>query len=684
MATFNGASTLPKVLEAYCRLEPPDGGWVLRIVDDGSTDTTADLLASYRDRLPLQLLHKPRGGKSAALNLALECALREDSSHLFVFTDDDATPDADWLVQLDACARVRCDYAIFGGAIVPDWEVTPPAWILRQVPLGLTYGITACNEGPVFPGLAWGANMAVRREVFAEGHRFDIKVGPTAGQYAMGSETEFTRRIASHGYKAWFCEKARVAHRIRAHQLTRAWVLERARRFGRGARRQEVPDGSKRLFGVPRWMYARYAAECAGGLRSWLARDLERGFRHAWERAHLAGYITQAWRGAQPPKVLLTSVSGGLGGMELRMAQEARVLARSGYRSMLAVPRFRGTGQLAAELESYGVPLRVFDPPQFLEHWNWRRARKLGAQLAGVPRMRMLRPDLVHVAFCWTSYGASLLWMAARSGKPCVISVHNAFPQMEMAAWQAPMYRAAFRAVRGVYAVSESALDHFLKTYAPLLAPATRLAVIPNSVDARRFLPCTIRRAAARQRYLIPSDALVLGSVARLAPQKRPHLLLDLLAALRPRFPSLYLLLVGAGPLESEVKAAVQERGLQDFVRFAGHVEAVEDVMPALDLHLLLSRNEGFGISTIEAMSCCVPAIGTDVPGTADVLGGSCGGLLVPADDAHILRETVGSLLDDPLRRVYMGRCGRAEVQAKYTPELLEQRTRDFYAGLLP
>jgi glycosyltransferase involved in cell wall biosynthesis/GT2 family glycosyltransferase len=684
MATFNGADTLPTVLDAYCRLQAPEGGWVLRIVDDGSTDCSAELIASYTERLPLQLLRKMRGGRSAALNLALECALCEDASHLYVFTEDDATPEPDWLLQLDACANARCDYAMFGGAIAADWEAPPPRWILRQVPLGLSYGITACHEGPVFPGLVGGANMAVRREVFAAGHRFDIKLGASAGCDGIGTGTEFMRRVAAHGYKAWFCEQARVAHRIRRAQMTRSWVLARARSYGRGARRQDTADGARRLLGVPRWMYLRYAAEAAGTLRSRLARDDDAALRHAWERAHLGGYIAEAWRGAPPPKVLLTSVSGGLGGMELRMAQEARILTRSGYRSVLAIPQFKGVQQLSEELEPFGIPVRAFDPPEFLEQWRWRRLRKVGAQLAGVPRMRMLGADLVHVAFCWTAYGASLLWMASRNGHPCVVSVHNAFPKMDFTPWQLPLVRAAFRAVRGVYAVSESALEHFLTTYAPMLAPATRLAVIPNSVDARRFLPCTIRRVAARQRLGIPDSALVIGSVARLAEQKRPHLMLELAAALRPHHSGLRLLLVGSGPLEAELRARARALGIAEIVHFAGYVAAVEDVLPAFDLHLLLSRNEGFGIATIEAMSCCVPAIGTDVPGTADVLRDSRGGLLVPPNDPAELADAVSALLDDPLRRVYMGRCGRAEVQARYTPELMEQRVRDFYAGLLP
>jgi len=683
MATHNGVPTLRRVLDAYCALRAPSGGWMLRVVDDGSTDGTDDLLAGYAARLPLRVLRQPRGGKSAALNLAVDAALSETSSDLFVFTDDDAVPEPDWLVHWAACAGSRPEYAIFGGAIRAEWPAPPPAWLLRQVPLGLGFGITACADGPVFPGLVWGANMAVRRAVFEDGHRFDAGVGPGAGSYAMGGETEFTRRVALAGVRAWFCNAALVRHLIRPHQLTRAWALERARRHGKGMRVQETVDAAPRLLGVPRWMLARYALETRRQLRARCARDPDAAFGHAWERAQLAGYCAQAWFGRRRPHILLTGASGELGGMEWRIGQDAIALASSGYRSSVALPRFVNDDRLRSALAAHRIPLRRLDPPQFLEHWRWRRVRHAAAVLTGVPRLLALRPDAVHVAFCWTTCGATLAWLAARCGLPLVLGVHNAFPKAQFTPWQERKVRAAFRAVRGVYAVSESALSHFLATYEAYLPAEARRAVIANCVDTQRFLPCPIRRAGSRLRFGIPPHALVIGSVARLAPQKRLHAVLELGAALLARFPQLYVLIAGAGPLEAELKAQARASGLAERVIFTGHVDAVEDLLPALDLHLLLSRNEGFGIATIEAMSCGVPAVATDVPGNADVLRGSAGGVLVPLDDASAALRTVAALLADPDRRDHMGAQGRAEVERKFSPQRMERELRAFYAGLL-
>ncbi len=687
MASHNGAATLPAVLDAYCRLSAPAGGWRLLLVDNDSDDATAALAAGYAGRLPLRLLHEARRGKNAALNTGLAAALAEpgDGAELLVFSDDDATPRPDWLLRLSEAAAAQPGFAVFGGAIVADWGAAPPDWVLRRVPLGLTYGLTAPGRaaGPVCPGLVWGANMAVRRAVFEAGHRFDEAVGPNGASYAMGSETELTRRLHAAGRRSWFVPAAVVAHHIRPAQLGVADILRRAWRFGRGKFRQDAPGVFPELLGLPRWMYKRALLEALGWLRA--RGDAGRRFGHRWELAFLAGYAREAWLG--PPrggkKVLLTSYSGGLGGMELRMAQECRFLAAAGYRSALALPRFAGFEAWAGGLRREGLEVSAFAPPCFFEQWRWRRLNLWRARCWSWLALRRRRADLVHVAFCWTHYGASALWLARRSGLAAVVSVHNAFPPAEVGDWHRPLLRQAFAGVRGVYAVSDSAMQHFLALYRDYLPATARLAVIPNSVDTARFRPSAARRAEARLRLGLPSGALLLGSAARLARQKRPQLLLALLAALLPRFPHLYLVLIGDGPLEAELRARAERDGLAGRVLFAGFQREVEQWLPALDLHLLLSSTEGFGIATIEAMACGVPVVGSEVPGTADVLRGSAGGLLVPADDPAATAAAVAALLADAPRRARMGRLARAEVQAKYAQALVGERIAAFYRGLL-
>ena len=439
MATLNGALTLPKVLDAYGALAAPPDDWNLVVIDNGSTDDTYALLQRYMDCLPLHYLYEPRRGKNAALNTGVAFVLQNFDSDLLLFSDDDAAPDQDWLVRFSECAAKQQDYAVFGGAILPDWAAAPPDWLLRLVPLGLSFGLTSSNlpDGAVHPGLVWGANMAIRRTVFEAGHRFNETVGPNGGDYAMGSEIELTRKLHALGHLSWFCPAARVSHHIRAHQLTRKFVLKRAWRFGRGKRRQEHPGVFPEWFGIPRWMLVRYLQELARYSVAWLRQQSDQCFLRRWEMAQLRGYFHEARQFARQDRksVLITSYSGELGGMELRMAQEARFLASAGYRSVLAVPRFPGLDAWTERLAADNVLVSQLEVPPVFEQWRWRRTNRLMARLLAERRVRAYRASLVHVAMCWTSYGLTRLWLAARCGLPSVISVHNSFPYERLSRW---------------------------------------------------------------------------------------------------------------------------------------------------------------------------------------------------------------------------------------------------------
>src|SRR6266851_8291804 len=137
LATRNRAAILRETLGAYCHLQEPPSGWKLVIVDNGSTDQTATVLASFANRLPLHAVSEPTGGKNSALNTGLGFV----EGDLAVFTDDDAFPHPDWLLELRKAAEAQPTYSMFGGAIVPRWASPPPLWV-QWVEPGPVYTLT--------------------------------------------------------------------------------------------------------------------------------------------------------------------------------------------------------------------------------------------------------------------------------------------------------------------------------------------------------------------------------------------------------------------------------------------------------------------------------------------------------------------------------------------------------------
>lgn len=286
---------MTQTLEAFCQLVPPSGDWKLIAVDNGSTDETAARIQSFADRLPLELLSVPDRGKNHALNAALE----HIEGDLIVLTDDDVVPDAQWLCALQECADSNPQCGLFGGPILPRWPSPPEPWILKDLPLGMLFAITpdTIKDGEIDCENLWGPNMAVRRSIFDKGVRFNTSIGPDgSAQYMMGSETEFTMRLATLGIKGWFCNAAKVEHIIRPNQLSRSWMLQRFFRFGR-ARYQmehECDEKTPLLFGAARWLYRRLIATYFRSLLLLIMGRHEASFKTMTKHYETRGAIYQS------------------------------------------------------------------------------------------------------------------------------------------------------------------------------------------------------------------------------------------------------------------------------------------------------------------------------------------------------------------------------------------------------
>jgi len=291
MASHNGARTLPRVLDAYCKLDRPAGGWKLVIVNNGSTDATQEIIASFEARLPLTYIEEPTLGKSTALNTGLSSI----AGDLVVMTDDDAVPKHDWLVQLRRAADSEPSFTIFGGAIVPLWEQEPQSWIL---PFCEFMSITgpSWEEGPIVASRVFGPNMAVRSKIIEAGYRFDVSLGPAGSLYEMGEDADFLQRISKAGFTAWHCKSAVVGHIIRKHQMKKKWMLRRARALGHAMYRYEYVqyDEYKRpqpvlLLGIPRYIIREVLEQALHLTKARFTQDSDAVFQKRWEFHYLVG-----------------------------------------------------------------------------------------------------------------------------------------------------------------------------------------------------------------------------------------------------------------------------------------------------------------------------------------------------------------------------------------------------------
>lgn len=293
IATYNGAKTLPAVLEAYRKLDPPGEEWTLVVIDNGSNDNTREVLTNFLPCLPLIILFEPRRGKNVALNKGLS----HIAEGLTVFSDDDAIPHPNWLKELKLAADSQLQYAIFGGPIVPKWESPPDDWILSWVPLDATFAIlNVQDEGPVVNTKIFGPNMAIRSDVFQMGYRFNERIGPKGAKYAQGSESELLIRLQKAGFKAWHCTNAVVEHMIRSHQMEKKWILARAIRFGRGQYRlgMDYYRWKAYFWGIPNRLFLHILGRIYRQVKAKLSNDEENYFKECWYRNYLFGIALEA------------------------------------------------------------------------------------------------------------------------------------------------------------------------------------------------------------------------------------------------------------------------------------------------------------------------------------------------------------------------------------------------------
>lgn len=258
VATHNGEDTLERTLAAFAELVPPTGGWKLVIVDNASSDRTPAIIASWADRMPIDSVKEPRLGKSSALNTGLTRV----SGDFVVFADDDVMPDPIWLVEWRRVADSYPECQVFGGSIIPEYEVPPPVWLRDRFWLAALYAVTRPDrEGPLAsePMDIFGPNMAIRTSVLDRGIRFHegFMVGPSG---LLGDETDLVNRAVKAGCKVGFAPTALVQHIVQRHQLTWWWMLNR---FYRGGRKMFFTADTKatlpHVWGVPRYLVRRIA-----------------------------------------------------------------------------------------------------------------------------------------------------------------------------------------------------------------------------------------------------------------------------------------------------------------------------------------------------------------------------------------------------------------------------------------
>ena len=191
--------------------------------------------------------------------------------------------------------------------------------------------------------------------------------------------------------------------------------------------------------------------------------------------------------------------------------------------------------------------------------------------------------------------------------------------------------------------------------------PVERVRVIPNGVDTDRFIAAP-DVLGLRGEIGADFSSPMVGILAALRPEKNHELFLRAAKRVFKEIPDARFVVIGDGPERQKLESFTAELGIASSVHFLGNRSDVPQVLASLNVLALTSHNEANPVSILEAMSCELPVVATDVGSVGEsVIEGETGHLIPPGDETALVERLTG-LMTDPDRAQAWGAAGRRRV----------------------
>ena len=197
--------------------------------------------------------------------------------------------------------------------------------------------------------------------------------------------------------------------------------------------------------------------------------------------------------------------------------------------------------------------------------------------------------------------------------------------------------------------------------------PRRKHFTIYNAIDVSAIAEGVrkIDRVAFKESLRLDSQCHIVGAVGRFREEKGQDMLIQAMAIVVQSVPDVCLLLVGDGPDRGKLQKLSQDFGLYDNVYWAGQIDpaAVIPYYAVMDVVVVPSRFEGFGLTAAEAMAAGLPVVASNVDGLCEVVKHEETGYLVPPENSELLADRIIDLLADPDKAVDMGQAGRERAE---------------------
>lgn len=357
---------------------------------------------------------------------------------------------------------------------------------------------------------------------------------------------------------------------------------------------------------------------------------------------------------------IVPALSGG-GGEQIAV-HILRHIDRSRFEPM-AVSFFARSGAEQEELlENEGIPV------QYLE-------KKLGFDGRMLWRIhetiKRFQPNIVHTHLRCLRYALPAL--VSFRGSVCGVHTVHSLAQREVSRVDQMLYRFAFRNLGVTPVAIGDAVHKSIEEVYGLSA-----SVIRNGIPVSEYQGTEATRVRWRKEHGIEPKEIVFVNIARLWQAKNHRLLLDAFARVAFKYSSVRCILVGCGPLESDVRQQVEALSLQARVLFLGQREDIREILAASDIGVLSSDWEGNPLSVMESMASGKPMIATAVGGVPElVLTGT--GILVAAGDVTSFAQAMEHLVCHSDLRLSMGTAAAELARRQFSVSAMARQYESLY-----
>jgi L-malate glycosyltransferase len=284
--------------------------------------------------------------------------------------------------------------------------------------------------------------------------------------------------------------------------------------------------------------------------------------------------------------------------------------------------------------------------------------------------------QVIHAHLPWAGILARIVGKV--TGIPVIYTEHNKQERYHIVTRLMNLFTMNW--AKSVVAVS-SDVEESIKKFKPRLK--TGLQVILNGVNTAQFLPDRDIGKSVREKYGIPLDALVIGTVAVFRFQKRLDLWLEIAAGIHAEKKDVHFIIVGDGPLREMLYEKRKELQLEHVVHFAGLQTEVHPYFNAFNVYMMTSIFEGLPIALLEAMSCGLPIVSTTAGGVGEVVRDKQDGILCPVDKPESLKRNILTLLGAESLRLQYGRSARIRVEQDFSIQGMTRQIEALYLLIL-